>query len=106
MRLDYVYILASINKVLYIGVTGNLEQRLIQQRYPTNPDTFTARYRINRLIYYEEFTRAVDAIAREKELKGWRRAKKMSLIARLNPEWRELAPPQPDPSGSLRSQSG
>ena len=106
MRLYYVYILASINKVLYVGVTGNLEQRLIQHRHPTNPDTFTARYRVNRLIYYEEFTRAIDAIAREKEIKGWRRSKKLALIARLNPEWCELAPALPGPSPSLRSGSG
>ena len=101
MRLYYVYILASINKVLYVGVTGNLEQRLIQHRYPTDPKAFTARYRVNRLIYFEEFTRAVDAIAREKEIKAWRRSKKLALIARLNPEWHELAPNPPGPS--LRS---
>ena len=91
MRLYYVYILASINKVLYVGVTGNLGQRLIQHRHPVNKNSFTARYRVTRLVYYEEYTRVVDAIAREKEIKAWGRSKKLTLISTLNPEWHELA---------------
>jgi putative endonuclease len=95
MRLYYVYILTSISRVLYIGVTGNLEQRLNQHRYAPNPDSFAGRYRCNRLIYFEEFTRPADAIAREKELKAWRRSKILALIKTLNPEWENLAPPAP-----------
>jgi len=93
MRLYYVYIMASINRVLYVGVTGNLEQRLIQHRNPINQASFTAQYRVNRLVYLEEYTRPVDAIEREKQIKRWRRSKKVALIRQSNPEWEDLAPP-------------
>ena len=93
MRLYYVYIMASINRVLYIGVTGNLELRLIHHRYPAYEGTFTSRYRVTKLVYVEEYTRPGDAIAREKQMKRWRRSKKVALIARSNPNWEDLAPP-------------
>ena len=92
MRLYYVYILASISRVLYVGVTGTFERRIAEHRAHTYPNSFTARYAITRLVYCEEFTRIEDAIVREKELKGWRRAKKVRLIESLNPEWTDLAP--------------
>ena|SRR5687767_3816993 len=93
MRLYYVYVMASINRVLYVGVTGNLGQRLIAHRYPVDQAAFTARYRVNRLVYLEEYTRPFDAIEREKQIKSWRRSKKIALIVRLNPNWDDLAPP-------------
>jgi putative endonuclease len=102
MKLYYVYILASINRVLYTGITGNLEQRLIQHRHSTDQNAFAVKYRCNRLVYVEEFTRAVDALAREKQIKGYRRDKKIALIKRLNPDWQDLAPPAL-PGPSLRS---
>ena len=103
MRLYYVYILASrLHRTLYIGVTGNLEQRLNQHRYPENKNCFTAKYQVTSLVYFEDYTDIRQAIAREKELKGWRRAKKIALIERLNPNWTDLAPPgPPDPSLTL-----
>ena len=102
MKLYYVYILASLRRVLYIGITGDLGKRLAYHRMLVNPNAFTARYGITRLVHFEQFTEVDQAIAREKELKGWRRAKKVRLIERENPHWDDLAPPaHTDPS--LRS---
>src|ERR671913_391766 len=99
MKLYYVYILASIKRVLYIGITGNFEQRLNEHRAHKYPQSFTSRYNVTRLVYFEEYTRVDDAITREKQLKGWRRSKKVALIERLNPEWEDLArPAHPGPS--------
>jgi putative endonuclease len=92
LRLYYVYILASRNRVLYTGITGNLEQRLIQHRYHDDPASFTAQYHCDQLVYFEEYTRVVDAIARENQIKSWRRSKKIALINSLDPEWHDLAP--------------
>ena len=103
LRLYYVYILASRNRILYIGVTGNLEQRLSDHRFGRDPDSFASRYHCDQLVYFEEFTRVVDAIARETELKGWRRAKKLRLIKKLNHRWLDLATPPTPPDPSLRS---
>jgi len=102
MKLYYVYILASRTRVLYIGITSNLEKRLISHRTFEYPDSFTSRYKCTQLVHLEEFTDAKQAIAREKELKGWRRDKKLRLIEGENPTWQDLAPPfRPGPS--LRS---
>ncbi len=90
-RLYYVYILASLRRVLYIGVTGNLDARIAYHRTLANPDSFTARYGVTRLVHVEDFTEVSQAIAREKELKGWRRAKKVKLIENTNPDWIDLA---------------
>ena len=86
----YVYILASKSRVLYIGVTGFLLQRVLQHK---SGDTgcFTKRYRVNRLVYFESFRYVNNAIARETELKKWRREKKVHLIEEHNPTWEDLA---------------
>jgi putative endonuclease len=89
-RLYYVYIMASC-RVLYIGITNNLGRRVEQHRSGTNPDKFTARYRVFELVYYEEFQTAMQPIEREKQLKVQTRAKKLALIDKFNPEWRDLA---------------
>jgi putative endonuclease len=91
MKLYYIYILASIKRVLYIGITSNFEQRLAAHRAHAYPRSFTAQYNVTRLVYYEEYTRVQDAITREKQLKGWRRSKKVALIEGMNPEWRDLS---------------
>ena len=91
MKLYYVYILASITRVLYIGITGNFEQRLNEHRAHTYPRSFTSQYNVTRLVYFEEYTRVEDAITREKQLKGWRRSKKVALIEGLNPGWTDLS---------------
>ena len=85
----YVYILTNKTKtVLYTGVTNNLKERLY---YHKNPEpyskAFTTKYRCFYLIYYEHFFEIEDAIRREKEIKGWCRSKKESLIVNFNPSW-------------------
>ncbi|MEK6375111.1 MAG: GIY-YIG nuclease family protein [Acidobacteriota bacterium] len=70
MKLYHVYILASLRRVLYIGITGDLEKRLTYHRTMVNPNAFTAQYGITRLVHVEEFTEVDQAIPREKELKG------------------------------------
>ena len=90
MRQPIVYILASATgRALYIGVTTDLPRRLHEHRL--GRVVHTAKYKIDRLIYVENFETAPDAIAREKQLKGWTRAKKVVLINRSNPDWRDLA---------------
>lgn len=96
MRRTYcVYIPASRSRNLYTGVTNNLERRMIEHRQGLVPG-FTSRYRIFRLVHFELFGDIRDAIAREKEIKGWRRKKKMWLIERQNPLWEDLSEPLTD----------
>ncbi len=90
MRVYHVYILAGRSRALYIGVTGNLPGRLHAHR--TGMVHTTARYRIQRLAYVETFVYVREAIRREKQLKGRTRARKLALIATLNPAWEELMP--------------
>jgi putative endonuclease len=87
----YVYILASGFKRLYIGVTSNLETRVWQHKNHTSPTSFTTRYGIDQLVYFERFASMTTAIAREKELKGWLRIKKITPIIANNPEWKDLS---------------
>jgi putative endonuclease len=76
---------------LYTGVTNNLSVRVKQHKEGTNPASFTTRYAINRLVYFERFQYIQDAIHREKQLKGWLRIKKIALIVQHNPTWRDLS---------------
>ncbi len=88
----FVYLLSNRTRtVLYIGVTNDLEARLRAHISRLQPKSFTARYHVNRLMYYEQFGDVTAAIAREKELKGWTRAKKEALIAKHNPHWVDLS---------------
>jgi putative endonuclease len=90
MRQPVVYILASaMGRALYIGVTTDMSRRLEEHRL--GRVAHTAKYKIDRLIYLEPFETAPDAIAREKQLKGWPRAKKVASINRSHPEWRDIA---------------
>jgi putative endonuclease len=98
----YVYILASIRRILYIGITNDIDRRVEEHRARLNPKSFASTYRCDRLVHVEDFTDVGQAIEREKELKGWRRDKKLHLIQRYNPDWLDLAPPEP-PGPSLRS---
>ena|SRR5687767_12381151 len=90
MHTYHVYILASITKTLYIGVTNDLRRRVYQHKTGMIPG-FTSQYRVNRLVHYEAFTDIGDARQREKQLKGWVRRKKIELIESQNPEWEDLA---------------
>src|SRR5260370_16976285 len=85
-----VYTLASRSRNLYTGVTNNLERRIIEHRQGLVPG-FTSRYKVFRLVHFELFGDIRDAIAREKEIKGWRREKKLRLIERDNPTCAHLA---------------
>ncbi len=99
-----VYILASRSRNLYTGVTGNLEHRMLEHRQGLVPG-FTTRYRIFRLVHFEFFADIRDAIAREKEIKGWRREKKIRLIELKNPTWEDLATQLPHAYQSRQLQS-
>jgi putative endonuclease len=91
MNPDYfVYILANASRMLYVGVTNNLKRRVYEHRNQVIPG-YTSRYRINRLIWFEETPNVRAAITREKQIKGWIRAKKVVLIEAQNPAWNDLA---------------
>ena len=75
---------------LYVGFTGNRERRVCEHRSQL-VDRFASKYRIDRLVHVEAFSAVRDAIAREKQVKAWRRSHKVDLIAATNPEWRDLA---------------
>jgi len=87
----WVYILTNRSGTLYVGMTSNLERRIAEHRAGHYPNAFTERYAIDRLIYVERYTEARDAVQRERQLKGWRRTKKVALINAVNPSWRDLA---------------
>jgi putative endonuclease len=80
----YVYIMANRTRMLYTGDTNNLERRVYEHKNRIIPG-FTSQYNITRLVYQEVFTDIRDAIAREKQIKGWLRAKKIALIETINP---------------------
>lgn len=87
----YVYILTNkFNTVLYTGVTNNLVRRIFEHKNGVN-DGFTKKYNVHKLVYYECFSNVKDAIAREKQIKGKSREKKMTLINETNPDWNELS---------------
>ena len=87
----YVYIMASTYKHLYIGVTSEIELRVLQHKHGRYPDSFTSKYCIDKLVYFERFGMIEDAIARETQLKKWSRIKKIQLIVAGNPTWRDLS---------------
>lgn len=87
----YNYILTNWNnKVMYIGITNNLERRLFEHKRQV-ADGFTKRYNIHKLVYYEMTDDAKAAILREKQLKGWKRSRKNALVETINPEWQDLS---------------
>ena len=93
----YVYIVASRSRCLYIGMSGELVQRVGQHKgLVPRENGFTSLYHVNRLVYYEVAPNRQAALAREKQLKRWTRARKKALIASVNPEWRDLAARWPD----------
>jgi putative endonuclease len=86
----WVYILTSRTGTLYVGVTGYLGTRIIQHKIDSI-EGFTKKYKVHRLVYYESYEYVQTAIRREKQLKGWRQEKKIALIVKMNPRWRDLA---------------
>ena len=85
----YVYTMASSARTLYISVTNNLQRRAFEHKQGSSAG-FTSRYNVTKLVYYDSTTDVRAAIAREKELKGWRRSKKVALVESVNPEWKDL----------------
>ena len=86
----FVYILGSLSGTLYIGVTSRPEQRVFEHKQHLH-EGFTSKYEVDRLLYYESYDEIGKAIDREKQLKGWRREKKIALIRALNPQWMDLS---------------
>jgi putative endonuclease len=91
MNYYYVYVISNWNnKVIYIGVTNNLERRIYEHKNKII-EGFTKRYNISKLVYFEQYNNVDDAIRREKEIKKWRREKKNTLIESMNGSWKDLS---------------
>ena len=86
----FVYIMASLSRVLYTGVTNNLERRVYEHKHKLIPG-FTSKYNVTRLVFYETTTDVHAALEREKQIKGWLRSKKIALIETVNPAWDDLS---------------
>ena len=87
----YVYILSNnTNVTIYTGVTNNLVRRVHEHKNDFIKNSFTAKYNVHKLVYFEQTNDAYSAISREKQIKSWSRKKKNDLINSLNPEWKDL----------------
>ncbi len=107
----YVYIMSSSFKKLYTAVTTRLMHRVADHKSGRNPNSFTSRYKIDKLAYYECYATILEAIARETQIKGWLRSRKIELIVNLNPDWRDLSlewnkPIEPFDESMLRPPTG
>ena len=85
-----MYILTNGSRTLYVGVTNDIVRRIYEHKHKM-VDGFTKKYNLTYLAYYDETTDVMSAIEREKQIKGWRRSKKIELIESVNPNWRDLA---------------
>ena len=102
MRQYWVYMMSNKSRRLYTGFSSNLVARVIQPKLKLSPDGFTARYCFDMLVWYEQRSGFMDARAREVEIKGWRREKKLALILAENPDWADLSMEwQEDPGWKL-----
>jgi len=90
MKQYYVYIMTNKSRTLYTGVTNDLERRVYQHKQKLVPG-FTTKYNITQLVYFEATQDVRAAIAREKQIKGWLRTRKIALIEAANPEWKDLS---------------
>ena len=87
----YVYMLTNATgTVLYTGVTNDLIRRVYEHKTNADPNGFTAKYAVHKLVYFEQTSSSYEAISREKQIKGWRRKKKNQLVEAANPKWEEL----------------
>ena len=89
MKHYYVYIMTSPSGTLYTGMTSDLRKRVYQHKNKL-VEGFTKKYNVTRLVHFETYSNVTDAIAREKQIKGWRRSKKIDLIELTNPTWSDL----------------
>jgi putative endonuclease len=88
----FTYIVASKSRTLYIGITSDLQKRTLEHKLKKH-DGFSAKYNCSRLVWFDRFSDVAQAIQCEKELKGWRREKKIALIESANPTWEDLSAP-------------
>ena len=87
----YVYILAdNLNKTIYTGITNNLIRRVYEHKHNLDKESFTARYGVHKLVYFETTPSVYSAIEREKQIKSWSRKRKNDLVNSQNPNWEEL----------------
>lgn len=92
MSLWYVYIMSNKHQgVIYVGVTDNLIERVKEHKLKVYPNSFTARYNCDKLIYFEELDNGLNATTREKQLKKWKREWKVNLIEEMNPTWMDIS---------------
>jgi len=89
-KLCYVYIMTNKSGTLYVGMTNNIKKRIYEHKKKLIPG-FTKKYNISQLIYFETFDDIYSAIAREKTIKGWLRKKKIDLVNKINPDWKDLS---------------
>ena len=91
MKPGFIYIVTNKNNTtLYIGVTSNLPKRILEHKEKRYENSFSARYNLDKLVYFEQFQMIGDAIGREKQLKGGNRETKLNLINKINPDWKDL----------------
>jgi putative endonuclease len=105
MKQYHVYIMSNESGTLYTGVTNNLLARAYQHKARVSTG-FTSRYNVTRLVFYESCNDVVAAIAREKQIKGWKRNRKIALIEEMNPRWEDLSSGWSDEGQTLRSAQG
>ena len=87
----YVYILANVTgTVVYTGVTNDVIRRVYEHKHNLNPGSFTAKYSVHKLVYFEETPSRYAAISREKQMKSWNRKRKNQLVETMNPKWEDL----------------
>ena len=89
-RYYFVYIVTNRSKTLYIGITNSLSRRIFEHKTGSG-EGFAKKYKLDRLVYWERYTSVHSAIAREKQIKGWLRIRKIQLIVEMNPTWKDLA---------------
>ena len=89
----YVYILTNVTgTVVYTGVTNDLIRRVYEHKHNADPNSFTAKYTVHKLVYFEQTGDVRSAIEREKQIKSWKRARKNKLVNSINPQWEDLYP--------------
>ena len=99
-----VYIMSNVSKMLYVGVTNDLEKRVLQHKSKLIPG-YTQKYNLFKLVYFESFGDIRDAIRKEKQIKGWLRSKKVALIEPVNPQWKDLAKDHSQSGARFKSMS-
>jgi len=86
----WLYLMSNANRTLYVGITSDITRRVVQHKTGVYENAFTKRYNFDKLVYFEEALAQAAAAKREKQIKGWIRAKKIALIESVNPDWKDL----------------